>query len=305
MESMNKSIKEEAMRYGDRLQLINVKHLEDLRSEINTFQQVEELNGFQKWIVNELYDYQIPKTEFQVQSIIIMAVYHPMSTDVFFNYEGKTYETKSLVSADLDKAREYLKEALSRWGYHAVESYNLPLKRLAVQGGLAVYGRNNITYVEGLGSNVSYLAFFSDMPCDEDVWLEPKIADVCAECNLCIELCPTGAIRKNRFLIDNQKCLSCLNESGGEFPDWLPNTVHHTLYDCLRCQELCPLNASVIDDTIDSITFTVQETRMLLQGKGREDFSEEFLKISDRIDLFRWTNNLARNMRAIMEREKE
>lgn len=304
VESVCNSIKEEAMRYGYRLQLIDIRHLDDLEREIKTFQQIEELNGFQKWIVNELYDFHVPKLEFQVKSIIIMAVYHPMSTDVTFCYAGRNYEAKALVRAGLDRAREYLKEGLSRWGYHAKESYNLPMKRLAVHGGLAVYGRNNITYVEGLGSNVSYLAFFSDMPCEEDVWLELKVADLCAQCKCCIESCPTGAIREDRFLIDNQKCLSFFNESEGEFPDWLSKEVHHTLYDCLRCQEHCPLNASVVEDNIDGITFTEEETRMLLQGKGPEDFPKEFLNKVEKIDLFKWKNTLSRNMRAIMESKR-
>jgi epoxyqueuosine reductase len=299
---MNKSLKEMAMRYGDRLQVIDVKHLEDLQKEINMLQQKEELNGFQKWIVNDLYDFQIPKTDFPVLSIILMAVHHPMSTDVIFNYEGKSYEAKAIEAADLNRASEYLSEELTNCGYHAQEVTNLPMKRLAVQGGLAAYGRNNITYVEGLGSNAAYIAFFSDVPCEEDIWVEAKMHEHCKECRLCIELCPTHAIREERFLIDNEKCLSFINEGGGEFPDWLPKEVHHTVYDCLRCQEQCPLNASVIEDTIDTISFSEEETRMLLQGKGPEDFSQEFLKRIEKINLFYWKDGLSRNIRAIIEK---
>ena len=36
---------------------------------------------------------------------------------------------------------------------------NIPLKRLAVESGAAVYGRNNITYVDGLGSLYSSVIF--------------------------------------------------------------------------------------------------------------------------------------------------
>jgi epoxyqueuosine reductase len=38
------------------------------------------------------------------------------------------------------------------------------LKRLAVRSGLARYGRNNVTYVEGMGSFLELSASLTDMP---------------------------------------------------------------------------------------------------------------------------------------------
>lgn len=70
-----------------------------------------------------------------------------------------------------------------------------------MHSGLAKYGRNNITYVNGLGSN------FSDIKCQEDTWGEVQNESFCNECNLCGEHCPTGAILEYRFLIDTLECL--------------------------------------------------------------------------------------------------
>lgn len=298
---MNHLLKAEAFRHGDRLQIVSVDHLEDLRIGLEEFKETQELNGFQQWIVNDLYQYEIPNTGFKVKSIIIMALYHPFCADIEINYQSKRYRTRSLVRSEFQSARKYLTEFLQLHNYHAYEVENLPIKRLAVQSGLAVYGRNNITYVEELGSNISYLTFYSDVPCEVDEWRNQFVAKLCEKCNACIPLCPTGAIRKDRFLIDNQRCLACLNEAGGDFPDWLEDDVHHTLYDCLRCQEKCPMNASVAKDTIETICFTQEETKMLLEGKGPEDFSEDFLTKVDRIALFDWSQGLPRNIRAIMK----
>jgi len=49
----------------------------------------------------------------------------------------------------------------------------LPIKTLAVCSGLAEYGRNNVCYVEGLGSYLQLAVAASDMPCDSDPWREP------------------------------------------------------------------------------------------------------------------------------------
>ncbi len=298
---MNHLLKEEAKKHGDRVQIISIEHLADLKEELEDFKNSEELNGFQQWIVNDLYHFEIPDTDFEVKSIILMAIYHPFSADIELDYQGKTYHTRSIVMSDFDNAKRYLSEFLSQHHYHAFEVDNLPMKRLAVQSGLAVYGRNNITYVEELGSNILYIAFFTDIPCEKDEWRKLCVADLCSKCNKCINLCPTGAIQKDRFLIDNQKCLSYINEGGGEFPDWLSKEVHHTLYDCLRCQEKCPLNKSVSKDTIGPIRFTEEETRMLLDDKGPEDFSDKFMEKANTIGLFKWSNGLSRNIKTIIE----
>lgn len=221
---MNNLLKNEALIHGDRLQIIAPHHLKDLKNDINTFARNEELNGFQKWIVNDLYNYRIPDTGFAVRSIILIALPHPFFAEVLLNKNGKEYTVKSLVCSDFDTAERNLKSFLQKHGYHAEPAQNLPLKRLSVQSDFS-------EYIEGMGSNFSLAAYFSDLPCEDDTWRETIIAKTCAECHICLSNCPTGAIRKERFLIDNQKCLSAINETPGDFPRWLPASVHHTCYD--------------------------------------------------------------------------
>lgn len=170
-----------------------------------------------------------------------------------------------------------------------------------MQSGLAVYGKNNITYINNMGSNLSYIAFYTDIPCFEDHWRPVCHFEFCDKCGNCVKHCPTGAIKKDSFLIDNEKCLSCINESAGDFPHWMPKNIHHTLYDCLRCQEYCPMNKSIINDKIGPITFTEEETSMLLDGKGPEDFSQEFLDKINNLGLFDWRDALPRNIKAIIQ----
>jgi epoxyqueuosine reductase len=297
---MNNLLKDEAIIHGDRLQIVSLHHVCDLKDDIELFAQSEILNDFQKWIINDLYNYSIPSANFTVQSIILMALSHPFYADVIFNKSGKEYLGKCLVRSNFDEADKYLKTYLGKFGYHAERANNLPLKRLGVQSGLSEYGRNNITYINGMGSNFSLVAYFSDIPCENDTWRNAATARACDNCNVCINNCPTGAIIKERFLIDNQKCLSAINETPGDFPEWLPMSVHHTCYDCLRCQEKCPMNIGHIDKMTKCFMFSEQETEMLLQGNLIENFSEDTKQKIFTLGLDEWYEAIPRNIKALM-----
>jgi len=287
--------------HNDRIKVIPIEHLKELKEIIENYKEQEELNDFQKWIVNKLYRFEGPKEDFTVNSILLIAIHHPFYAKVNFHKDGIKKTFLSLVRADFDKTEAYLTKLLEKNGYSIKKAENLPLKRLGVHSGLAKYGRNNITYVDGLGSNFSYAAYFSDIMCVEDTWGEVKNAEVCNKCKLCMESCPTGAILKDRFLIDNQKCLSSFNEVSGEFPDWLPVTAHHALYDCLICQRTCPMNYEQLDNVIEYISFSEEETKLLLDGKPIDTFSEELKTKVFMLGIDEWYEAIPRNLKTLFE----
>jgi epoxyqueuosine reductase len=192
---------------------------------------------------------------------------------------------------------------MNEYGYSFVEAANLPMKRLAVHSGLAKYGRNNVTYIDGLGSNFSYYAYFSDINCEDDTWGEIKNMGICDSCRSCVENCPTGAILKDRFLIDNQKCLSCINEVKDEFPSWVPITAHHTLYDCLICQRVCPMNVKQINNFIEGISFSEEETGMLLEGKPIDTFSDDVRSKIYKLGINDWYDAIPRNLETLFQQD--
>ena len=129
---------------------------------------------------------------------------------------------------------------------------------LAVRSGLAAYGRNNVTYVTGLGSFHRLSAFYSDMPCDGDEWHELRLLDRCVKCRLCHRLCPTGAIARDRFLLHAERCIVFHNEKPWTvpFPAWLDPAWHNCLVGCLLCQAKCPENRDRCRDLSDGCGFT-------------------------------------------------
>jgi epoxyqueuosine reductase len=291
----------EASSHGDKLALIPINRLSYLKEELASFSREEELNGFQRWIVENLYQYKLPEVDFEVGSILLLALPHPVYAEVELNREGSVHKVIGLVMPDYEGARQRYTELIGKAGYHLKLADSLPLKRLAVQSGLATYGRNNITYVEGMGSYVSYDAYYTDILCREDHWRSVEVADTCSSCKLCINNCPTGAIRSERYLIDNERCLSALNEVPGEWPEWLPSSVHHTMYDCLRCQEICPMNKDYKDNVLRTVKFNEEETRQLLDGAPYDTFSDSMKAKVKLLGLEKWLAAIPRNLRMLLE----
>lgn len=166
-----------------------------------------------------------------------------------------------------------------------------------------MYGRNNVTYVDGLGSSFSYLAYFTDQESSGDSWTEVRQSSRCEKCASCRTACPTGAILADRFLIDNERCLSCLNETGDPFPAWLPDSVHHTLYDCLKCQLVCPMNRDRISDIGEHVYFDEAETALLLAGTHYGDYPATMQRKAKYLGLDQWPDGIAKNVRTLLDRE--
>ncbi|HMK93119.1 MAG TPA: 4Fe-4S double cluster binding domain-containing protein [Thermoleophilia bacterium] len=167
-----------------------------------------------------------------------------------------------------DRLAAALREALVPYGYAAAR-FEPPLKTLAACAGLARYGRNNIAYVPGLGSYLMLAACACDAPPPHDApWGEPLQLERCERCSACLRACPSGAIRADRFLLQTDRCLTCVNEYEAPLPDWVDPGWHHAAVGCLRCQQACPENATVELLVDDPVTFDAEETAAILAGSA-------------------------------------
>ncbi|MBN1698788.1 MAG: 4Fe-4S binding protein [Spirochaetales bacterium] len=285
---------------GEKIRIIPIERLLTLKNEVDHFKKGYELNSFQKWIVDDLYIFELPHVDFPIKSIILMAIPHPFYAEIVFTMNKKKYNCLSPVMSDFEKAEKTLKRLLATHRYLICKTQNLPLKRLAVQSGFAVYGRNNICYIDGMGSNFSFAAYYSDMPCDDEYWTDVAMARRCTKCKACFAHCPTGAIRKNGFLIDNERCLSYWNESAEPFPEWMPKSAHHCLYDCIKCQVICPMNKDQIKHTVGPVRFNESETNMLLSGFIYERQSVSFKKKVKYLGLHQWPDGISKNIKTLI-----
>ena len=297
---MNKSILQQIADKGIKSRILPIEILKNLKSDILHFSETESLNGFQKWIVNERYILDVPELSFEPKSILVAAVkFKPIN--IIFNFEGK--KVSDMFCTAEKGVKNYINTLFSQNGYNSEYVHWLPQKRIAVCSGLAEYGRNNITYIDGWGSFFELQTYMSDMPCEQSyTWRNVCCMDICINCEACLKNCPTNAIRDNRFLIDNEICLSRLTELQSPFPDWLPMSVHHSVYGCYRCQDVCPKDISIFKSTIDTEVFEEEETRLLLNGIKRKDMPEKLLDKVEKLGIEDWRLLcLPKNLKALLD----
>lgn len=82
----------------------------------------------------------------------------------------------------------------------------------------------------------------------------------------------------------------------------IPITAHHTLYDCLACQHICPMNSEQKEKIIEDIFFTEEETNMLLEGKSIDSFSADFKSKVYMLGIDQWYEAIPRNLKVLKAR---
>lgn len=243
------------------------------------------------------FKYGLPDSLPAAKSLIIVAV--PTTGLVLtFCHNGK--EHRFIVpptyanAVDIDKkVKSVLEKALV--GGKVVKAI-LPYKTLATRTGLARYGKNNITYCEEIGSYHRLTGFFTDVDMETDHWQQREVMAQCTDCNLCLRACPTGAIRRDRFLVRAERCLAFHNELPNDraFSSSIKRSVHHAIVGCMRCQDACPMNRANHGSAVDGDIYSEAETDYLLKGEYQNEDAEEIMEKLERsgLDLSIFPRNL-------------
>lgn len=282
---------------------VPVTRLRDLEETIEGLGRQGQLARGVQEVLDANFTFRTPDEMRQVRSMVIVAAPVPLYR-VVFHHRGKAKELEVpptyLYYQDFNsEAGRALAEGFAGEGYHFVRAA-VPLKTLAAASGLAVYGRNNVTYIRGFGSYYRPAAFYSDMPVKTDPWQKPAVSPACKNCGLCAESCPTGAIAEDRFLLRAEKCLTFLNENPGEFPEDLDPAVHHCVVGCMVCQTVCPLNRGLLKPQYARDEFSEEETALLLEGLKSEDLPRPLAARLAAMGLLEYLEVLPRNLAAVM-----
>ncbi|MCP4150466.1 MAG: epoxyqueuosine reductase [bacterium] len=289
---------------GMRVRAVDTRHLPELREDIES--------RFRKMIDTRLYwkylsklSYALPEEMPGARSIVVVAAPSPI-LQVTFRWKEREYETlipPTYNHDSDDEAIECIEGHLKPGGYRIIKA-GLPEKLLAVRSGLAKYGKNNITYVEGMGSYHRPVVFFTDAPLPEEYWGEPLMAEQCGNCKACVTNCPTGAISKKRFLLHAEKCLTYFNESERKIPAWIEPGWHNSLVGCMRCQEVCPINRPYKNRVKHVGVFTHEETEQLLEGSKAGLEGSAVMKKLIGIGLVEDYEYVPRNLKLLIEQKK-
>ncbi len=156
------------------------------------------------------------------------------------------------------------------------ETLKAPLKSLAAHMGLVKYGRNNVSYFPGLGSGYQLCGYL--VGTGERLGRGRAAAkggetalERCARCTACLKVCPTGAIREDRFLISAERCFTLHSESRRPMPAWARPPETLCLIGCMACQQVCPENKGRLKTVPSGMEFTAEETEAVIEmGRGLE-----------------------------------
>lgn len=297
---------EEFQNSGFVIKAASMSHINELEREIATLHKEKLLDEHLFKTYRQWLNFDDAGVLPGARTIIVIAC-PQLATKLNFECHGKRY-TATLPpnytgSESINRAVQLLNQVLKSENYCFKATY-LPEKLLAARTGLGMYGRNNICYVNGMGSFFHLLTFYTDMPCADDNWTAKAVMPECSHCRACIKACPTQCISVDRFLIHAEKCLTGFNEQADEFPDWLDQGCHNAIVGCMKCQVVCPKNRDFINQNENEITFRSEETELIL---AKTPFSLLPLELQQKLDetgLAAYYNVMPRNLTVLMLNKK-
>ncbi len=154
----------------------------------------------------------------------------------------------------------------------------------AKHAGLGWLGKNTCLIHEQLGSWLFLGVILTTLELAPSLGpAEMPPADLCGNCTLCLDACPTGALTEP-YLMDARLCISYLTiELRGTVPDNLREPIGRLVFGCDICQDVCPWNhRAPVSSAPEFQPRKVRDRTLVapelewLAGLTEEDFREVF-----------------------------
>ena len=131
-------------------------------------------------------------------------------------------EKKGIVSIPIPTNESLWDSSTERW--RSIISQ----KHAAQAAGLGTIGRHSLLITPRFGSMV----WLGCVLCDAEIEPDEKIADICVNCNKCVQACPVNALEREE--INQQKCWDNAFGDDEKLQAWV--------ISCHKCRDACPHN---------------------------------------------------------------
>jgi len=158
-------------------------------------------------------------------------------------------------------------------------------KAWANEAGLGWIGKNSLLINNIKGSFI----FLGEIILNIDLLYDkPFSDDLCRNCTLCIEACPTSAINGDRT-IDVRNCISWLTVENKEpIPEEFISKLNNRIFGCDICQDVCPWNKNIKPH--NNADFALPEELKQMTVKDWQDLTrDEFNSLFERSSMRRRT----------------
>lgn len=159
-----------------------------------------------------------------------------------------------------------------------VDTGELADRAVAERAGIGWSGKNCSIITPEFGSYVYLGELMTNIPFAPDEPME----DQCGDCNLCIDVCPTGAIVAPGQL-NAQRCIAFLTQTKTMLPEEFRTKIGNRLYGCDTCQTVCPKNKGKINFIHDEFTPDPELAKPLLKpllSISNKEFKAKFGHVS-------------------------
>lgn len=194
-----------------------------------------------------------------VKTIIVVAARYParQRLDHWSNYAaGQDYH--GVLRSKLQQLAQAIRKqsATPLQARICVDTAPLLEREWAARAGLGWIGKQGSLIHPQFGSCL----FLGELLVNLELNPSQPMPSQCGDCRLCLEACPSGALRADGWL-DARLCAAYLSiEYKGTIPDALQSAMSASLYGCDRCTAVCPYNPP--DD--DGILSELRESQQTL-----------------------------------------
>ncbi|GEB77450.1 epoxyqueuosine reductase [Sporolactobacillus inulinus] len=152
---------------------------------------------------------------------------------------GQDYHT--ILRDRMQKLGEFLVETVPGATFKSmVDTGELSDRAVAERAGIGWAGKSTNLITKEFGSYVYLGEMLTNIPFPPD----KPATDLCGDCTICIDHCPTGALVQGGQL-NSQKCIAYLTQTKQELPEEYKKAIGNRLYGCDMCQQVCPYNRDV------------------------------------------------------------